>query len=133
MPTTDTSEKGLETLIVSALTGHASHTPGAGSAAEHAASYGGAGYVEGDPHDYDPAYCVDLAKLLDFLRETQPETAEQLQLHTDGPTRRKFLDRLQGEIAKRGVVDVLRRWRQARSRPGGPILRHPEPRQPEGA
>ena len=27
---------------------------------------------------------------------------------TDGPTRRKFLARLQGEITKRGVIDVLR-------------------------
>ena len=108
MPTTDTSEKGLETLIVSALTGHVPHTLGAGFAAEPQASYGGAGYVEGDPHDYDTAYCVDLAKLLAFLRETQPEAAEHLQLHTDGPTRRKFLDRLQGMITKHGVVEVLR-------------------------
>jgi type I restriction enzyme, R subunit len=109
MPTTDTSEKGLETLIVSALTGRTPHTPGAGSTAEPPVSYGGVGYVEGDPHDYDTAYCVDLAKLLAFLRETQPEITEQLQLHTDGPTRRKLLDRLQGDIAKRGVVAVLRR------------------------
>ena len=108
MPPTDTSEKGLETLIVSALTGHAPSEPGSGSSAEPPAPYGGAGYVAGDPQAYDPVSCVDLAKLLLFLQRTQPETAESLQLHTDNPTRRKFLDRLQGDIAKRGVVDVLR-------------------------
>ena len=39
---------------------------------------------------------------------TQPEAAESLALDEDGPTRRKFLARLQGEIAKRGTIDVLR-------------------------
>lgn len=29
-------------------------------------------------------------------------------LSEDGPTRRRFLARLQGEIAKRGSIDVLR-------------------------
>ena len=33
---------------------------------------------------------------------------ESLQLDVDGPTRRKFLARLQGEITKRGAIDVLR-------------------------
>jgi type I restriction enzyme R subunit len=33
---------------------------------------------------------------------------ESLQLDVDGPTRRKFLARLQGEITKRGTIDVLR-------------------------
>jgi type I restriction enzyme R subunit len=39
---------------------------------------------------------------------TQPEVAEALDLNDDGPTRRKFLARLQGEITKRGTIDVLR-------------------------
>ncbi len=43
-----------------------------------------------------------------FLRTTQPEAAETLALDEDGPTRRKFLARLQGQIAKRGTIDVLR-------------------------
>ncbi len=38
-----------------------------------------------------------------------PQVAEALDLDHDGPTRRKFLARLQGEIAKRGVIDVLRK------------------------
>jgi type I restriction enzyme, R subunit len=64
--------------------------------------------VGGDPHDYDRAHAVDLAKLLAFLRSTQPEAVEQLGLDEDSPAREKFLARLQGEVAKRGVVDVLR-------------------------
>jgi len=52
---------------------------------------------------------VDLAKLLAFLKATQPNAVEQLGLDADGPRRQQFLARLQGEIAKRGVVDVLRK------------------------
>ncbi|MEW5705794.1 MAG: type I restriction endonuclease subunit R [Actinomycetota bacterium] len=72
------------------------------------ASYGGAGWLPGDPADYDREYCVDLVQLAAFLRSTQHEVAEALDLDNDSPTRRKFLARLQGEVSKRGVVDVLR-------------------------
>ena len=61
------------------------------------------------PNDYDRVYALDLAKLLEFLQLTQPETVEQLGLVEDGPARQQFLARLQGEIAKRGVIDVLRK------------------------
>ena len=50
-----------------------------------------------------------MAKLSDFLRDTQPEVAESLDLENDSPTRRKFLFRIQGEVAKRGTIDVLRK------------------------
>jgi type I restriction enzyme R subunit len=49
-----------------------------------------------------------MAQLSAFLRTTQPDVAEVLDLGKDGPTRRKFLARLQGEISKRGTIDVLR-------------------------
>jgi type I restriction enzyme R subunit len=52
---------------------------------------------------------VDLAKLLAFLRATQPTVVEQLGLDADGLRRQQFLARLQGEIARRGIVDVLRK------------------------
>jgi type I restriction enzyme R subunit len=108
MPPSDTSEQGLESLIVTALTGiHPDGEP-TGDSAEHPVSYGGAGYVAGDPQDYDREHAVDLAKLLAFLQATQPETVEQLGIAEDGPPRQKFLARLQGEIAKRGIVEVLR-------------------------
>ncbi len=107
--TTDTSERGLERLICTAMTGHPCD-PGGGATdrvAERPAVYG-TGWIGGDPNDYDREYCVDLAQLRTFLRETQPRVAEALDLDHDSPTRRKFLARLQGEISKRGTIDVLR-------------------------
>jgi Type I site-specific restriction-modification system, R (restriction) subunit and related helicases len=87
--TTDTSEKGLEALIVRSLIDEAS-------------------YVTGHSKDFDRDHAVDVAKLFDFLNATQPEAVEALGIGADGPKRLQFLHRLQGEIAKRGVIDVLR-------------------------
>ena len=75
---------------------------------EPPAPYGGSGWGGGNFHDYEREYCVDLAQLSGFLRATQPEAAESLGLSETGPTRRRFLARLQGEISKRGTIDVLR-------------------------
>ena len=86
--TSDTSEDGLEKIIF-----------------EHMLARG---WIAGDYHDYDRDACVDLVKLTAFLEATQPEIAVELQLQTDGPTRRSFLARLEKEIASRGVIDVLR-------------------------
>jgi type I restriction enzyme R subunit len=87
---TDTSEKGLESLIVDSLAATAKYEPG-------------------QSKDYDRDYAVDLAKLTAFLRDTQPKLLAQLGLEEEGPKRQQFFARLQGEIAKRGVVDVLRK------------------------
>ena len=106
--TTDTSEKGLESLICEALTGAPCQSPQDGVVQERPASYG-AGWICGDPHDYDREYCVDLAQISAFLHETQPFAAESLDLGRDSPTRRRFLARLQGEVTKRGTIDVLRK------------------------
>jgi type I restriction enzyme R subunit len=111
MNPTDTSEAGLESLICRALTGSDCMPRPAGTpavVAEAKVPYSGTGWLPGDPADYDREYCVDLAQLAAFLRSTQPEVAEALDLDSDSPTRRKFLARLQGEVSKRGVVDVLR-------------------------
>jgi type I restriction enzyme R subunit len=110
MPTTDTSEKGLETLIVESMTGMPKSIPATGLAD---AGLGGLdkdiGYILGNPSDYDREHAVDRFKLLSFLQETQPITFSQLGLGEAGSKRREFLVRLQGEIAKRGVIDVLRK------------------------
>ena len=106
--TTDTSERGLERHICTALTGHPCDPPKGGELREPRVSYGGVGWTAGDPRDYDRDYCVHLVQLSAFLRATQPEAAERLSLDEDSPTRRKFLARLQGEITKRGTIDVLR-------------------------
>lgn len=89
MRTTDTTEAGLESLIVRDMLA--------------------GGYVNGDPKDYDQDYAVDLEKLKAFIYATQPSLTAALDLENASPTRQKFLNRLQGEIAKRGVVDVLRK------------------------
>jgi type I restriction enzyme R subunit len=88
MPT-DTSEKGLETLITDSLVEQAK-------------------YELGRPEDFDQDHALDLAKLLAFLKATQPEIIEKLALDQDGPGRQQFLNRLQGEIARRGIIEVLR-------------------------
>jgi len=107
---TDTSEKGLEALIATFLAGiQDSAAPNAGVVLEPGGDYGGAGYLLGDTRDYDRDHAVDLPRLLDFIQSTQPKAFEQLGLAVAGPKRRQYLARLQGEIAKRGVVDVLRK------------------------
>ena len=112
--TTDTSERGLERLICTALTGSpcepdaaSGGTPG-GTVRESRPAYGGSGWLCGAPGDYDREHCVDSAQLAAFLRETQPDAAEAFGPGTDGPARRKLLARLEKEVARRGVVDVLR-------------------------
>ena len=106
--TTDTSERGLERLICKALTGDPCDPPSSGTLGEPTPGYGGVGWAPGNGRDYDREYCVDLVQLRTFLEATQPESAAALRLAEDCPTRRKFLARLQGQVNKRGTIDVLR-------------------------
>ena len=90
---TDTSEKGLESLIIAAMTGQPSSEPppsgeGIGLIRER---YGGTGWCPGQAQDYEREFCVDLPQLRTFLTATQPKVAEALDLEHDNPTRRKFL------------------------------------------
>ena len=107
MPT-DTSERSLERLICTALAGHPCEPPVSGTVAEPTMGHDGVGWSGGSPHDYYREYCVDILQLRTFLQATQPEAANTLALDDDGPTRRRFLARLQGEVSKRGTIDVLR-------------------------
>jgi type I restriction enzyme R subunit len=107
---TDTTEQGLEALIVRAMTGRTDVLVPPHAVTETSAPVaGGTGWLLGDARHYDREYVVDLVQLRGFLMATQDRLLESLQLDVDGPTRRKFLARLQGEIAKRGTIDVLRR------------------------
>ena len=106
--TTDLTERGLERLICKALTGDACDPPSGRTVDEPPPGYGGVGWSPGNHHDYNREYCVDLVQLHTFLHATQPNSAPVLRLNEDCPTRRKFLARLQGEVAKRGTIDVLR-------------------------
>ena len=107
--TTDTTEKGLEDLIVSAMTGQPCDPAAEPDMVRlQRPAYGGTGWICGHPQDYDREYAVDLAQLSVFLEATQPEQSKGLDLGAETPVRRKFLARLQGEITKRGTIDVLR-------------------------
>ena len=111
--TTNTSEKGLETLIMRHMTGTdglaVAPSPGA---AEEVVVFGGTGYVAGSPKDYDREHALDVRQLFAFLKATQPVAFAKLALAEDDPkdvNRHKFLTRLSTEIGTRGVIDVLRK------------------------
>ena len=106
--TTDLTERGLERLICKALTGDPCDPPSGRTVGEPRRAYGGVGWSPGNHHDYNREYCIDLVQLRTFLHATQPNSAPALRLGEDCPTRRKFLARLQSEIAKRGTIEVLR-------------------------
>lgn len=89
MKSTDVSEKGLEDLIENSL-------------------INGSGYFSGNSSDYDREHALDLVKLFEFIDNTQPDSSEPIGLQSDGPKRLQFVHRLQGEIAKHGVINVLR-------------------------
>ena len=86
---TNTTESGLEALIVKQLVERN-------------------GYEEGTNADYNKEYAVDETRLFRFLQDTQPEQMDRLGVSQSDPKKRQFLSRLQGELAKRGVIDVLR-------------------------
>ena len=63
---------------------------------------------KGQPGDYSAPFALDLVQLAKFLEDTQPDLAQQLDLDPGSPAGMKTLARIQGEITKRGVIDVLR-------------------------
>src|SRR4051812_13435183 len=102
--TTDTTERGLEDLIVRAMTGGTDLLSPEHVATDTSAPVaGGTGWLLGDPHPSDRDYCVALVQVRGFLKAPQDGVLDALQLDGDGATRRKFLARLQGEISKRGT------------------------------
>ena len=120
---TDTSEKGLETLIVRYMTGTDGLPPmapaGTGSgpttdvAAKPTSAFGGSGYLAGSPKDYDRAHALDVYQLFAFLKATQLDAFKKLAMLDEHDARDinrlKFLTRLSSEVGKRGVIDVLRK------------------------
>ncbi|WP_334007421.1 type I restriction endonuclease subunit R [Burkholderia orbicola] len=104
----DTSERWFEARIVRGLTGIPQ--PEYGHALEPTDfAKSNNGYVQGRPGDYNRDVALDVAQLLSFLKATQPKTVEALEITSEGIKRTQFLHRLQGEITRRGVVDVLRK------------------------
>ena len=89
MAATNTKESGLESLIVNWLVKHN-------------------GYEQGTNADYNRDYAIDETRLFRFLAATQPGEMEKLGVFKSDLKKVKFLNRLRGEIAKRGIIDVLR-------------------------
>lgn len=89
MAFTNTKESGLEALIVKWLVDHND-------------------YEQGTNADYNREYAVDETRLFRFLQDTQPDSLEKLGVFKSDLKKKQFLNRLQGEIAKRGIIDVLR-------------------------
>ena len=110
MPTTDTSEKGLELIIVKALTGLTDEqilrAPTQG-VRESASGFGGQGYLLGRPQDFDRDHVVDTYHLFEFIRRTQPKAYERLSLGSDGNPRLQFLARLQQDALLGEAVDIV--------------------------
>jgi type I restriction enzyme R subunit len=89
MAFTDKTEKGFETIIVNWLVEQN-------------------GYEQGTNDDYNKEYTVDETRLFRFLNDTQPKEMAKLGVNNSDQKKRQFLNRLSGEIAKRGIIDVLR-------------------------
>lgn len=87
-PPTNTTERGLEDIIVRDLEND--------------------GWIVGAARDYNRAWMVDLEQLRAFLATTQEPLLGALGIDSDSSARQKFLARLQGEISKRGIIDVVR-------------------------
>ncbi|MCK1737991.1 type I restriction endonuclease subunit R [Bradyrhizobium sp. 138] len=104
----DVSERGLETLIVADMTGRKA-AAGGGLDENPEPFVGLHNWLLGDPKAYDRAWTVDLVQLRAFIGATQQPLVVAFDLDHDSPTRQKFLARLQGEIGKRGAIDVLRK------------------------
>lgn len=89
MAFTNTKESGLEALIVKWLVDQN-------------------GYEQGTNANYNREYAVDEIRLFRFLQDTQPDALEKLGVFKSDMKKKQFLNRLQGEISKRGIIDVLR-------------------------
>ncbi len=89
MSFTNTKESGLESLIVKWLVDQN-------------------GYEQGANADYNRDYAIDETLLFRFLQDTQPDSLTKLGVFKSELKKKQFLNRLQGEIAKRGIIDVLR-------------------------
>ena len=89
MAFTNTKESGLESLIVKWLVGQN-------------------GYEQGTNADFNRDYAIDETRLFRFLQDTQPDSLDKLGVFKSEIKKNQFLNRLQGEIAKRGIIDVLR-------------------------
>lgn len=86
---TDKTEKGFETLIVNHLVQQN-------------------GFEEGKNQTYSIEDAIDKERLFRFLQTTQPEKVERAGILNNDNKKLAFFNRLQGDITKYGVIDLLR-------------------------
>ena len=84
------TERSLESLIVAHLTERES-------------------YELRRSEEFDRDFCLDLGHLKAFLCASQAKLVEDSGILRSGSAWRKFCERVQSEVTKRGVVDVLRK------------------------
>lgn len=89
MPT-DTSEKKLETILVTYLTDKQ-------------------GYEQGVSDDYNKNYALDTERVKRFVLSTQKQKVENTACFANENTERKFFIELDKQLKTRGVTDVLRK------------------------
>lgn len=89
MPT-NTSEKQLETILVSCLRDR-----------HH--------YEEGVSEDYNKNYALDTERVKRFLLSTQKQKVENTACFASEVSERKFFTKLNEQLVSRGVTDVLRK------------------------
>jgi len=88
--TSDTKEKGLETLIVESLKNDSL-------------------YEQGSNDDYNKLYAVDETRLFRFLLETQPKKMEELRVLDSELEKKKFFQQLDKKLKSDGVISLLRK------------------------
>lgn len=86
MQSTDTSEKGLQRLIVKYLVTNNN-------------------FKETDSNEFDREFCINKADLMEFIKETQLDVYTQIQAKGE----RAFLVRVDKKIQELGVVGALRK------------------------
>ena len=59
--------------------------------------------------DYNRTECVDTLDLFQFIADTQPLELAKLQRNYGGDYQKRFLERLQKEIADKGIIEVMRK------------------------
>ena len=87
---TDTSEKNLETILVSYLRDNQ-------------------GYEEGDSADYNKDYALDTERVKRFILSTQRKKVENTACFANELAERRFFTELSKQLANRGITDVLRK------------------------
>ena len=105
----DISERAFEEAIEAALLRHGPDDPHPLEVREDSPGHASGGYRKRRSKNYDAAQCLLPEDVVDFLIATQPEAWERLRQQYGADVHGRFAMRLSAEVARRGVLDVLRK------------------------